>query len=488
MNRDEYDFESELAQSISAIVNDEAGNNKKYHSGTRSDDTIIFEDLDDDFDNFEYERVSKEQPKKKRENVSRKSVKKKKKNSNAGLIIGIILVIAAVIIAVFLILYTAQQNARKNTYSYNFNMAVDEYSDGDYADAKSYFSKALTYYDEADQINIRFYLYQCEKMLGNEEKGIEWLTELLNYDNYNSRALSLISDYYYNSNNTEKLNEMILKYKDTAGESAFSKYVNAKPGVSHGSGSYGTSIEVTLFCGTGNDIYYTLDGTIPNEKDSLYTEPIKISKGTTTLKAVSIGDNGIVSDILECKYVVTYAVPDKPVVTPGSGSYNDDQLIVIENFVDDGSFTAYYTLDGSVPTDESAVYTGPIDMPNGNNVFSVVFISKDGISTNVVKRNYNLKLSAKFSFDEALTMLKEKMIEKGDLAESGDATVVGESVRFVYYKKQSVDDREMYLVYYDVKIGSGYVRQDYLYGIDVVTGKYYKITDADGTLKADEYK
>lgn len=488
MNRDEYDFESELAQSISAIVNDEAENNKGLHLGDSSDDTIIFEDLDEDFDTLEFERLPKKQSQMKSDNIRKKTVKKKKKNSNAGIIIGITIVVTAVIIAVILILYSNQQNAKKNTYSYNYNMAFAEYSDGDYAGAADYFSKALTYYDEADQINLRLYLYQCEKMLGNEEKGISWLIELLNYDNYNNNALSLIADYYFNSSNTDKLNELILKYKDTAGESAFSKYVNSKPGVSHGSGNYGTSIEVTLFCSTGNDIYYTLDGTVPNDKDTLYTEPVKIGKGTTTLKAVSIGENGIVSDILECKYVVTYAVPDKPVVTPGSGKYEDDQLIVIENFVDDGSYVAYYTFDGSVPSDESAVYTAPIDMPNGNNVFSVVFISKDGISTNVVKRNYNLKLSAKFSFDEALTMLKEKMVEKGDLAASGDATVVGESVRFVYYKKQSIDNKEMYLVYYDIKIGSGYVRQDYLYGIDVVTGKYYKITDADGILKADEYK
>lgn len=485
MNRDEYDFEAELAHSVSAIVNDQLEKHPRQ-------DTIVFENLYDDTDDLDdlddFDRTAG-----KREAVPSPQKKTGKKGSAVGKVAIIsavvVVLVTAVICASLYLVRIMQNNALQDTYAYQIDQAVRKYNVKDYEGAREYLNHALTYYHEVDQIKVRFYLFQCERELGNDEKAVAWLNELLNYDKYNTQAISLLAEVYQQMNDSLRLNELIQKYMNTEAEGAITRYVNKMPGVSHCSGQYGYSIEVSLFNDTGYEIHYTTDGLTPTAKDPLFQEdkPIKILKGTTTLKAVSIDPSGIVSEVLECKYVINYAVPEKPVVKPASGTYDKEQIISVENFVQDGSYTAYYTLDGSIPTDDSAVYTGPLDMPAGNNVFSVAFISKDGITSSVIKRNYNLKLSARYNFEDALAMLRQKLIESGELSASGDTRVSGEPVRFVYYRKQTIDAKEMYLVYYDIKNGT-YTRQDYLYGVEVVTGKIYKVTNADDTMKAEEYK
>jgi hypothetical protein len=51
-------------------------------------------------------------------------------------------------------------------------------------------------------------------------------------------------------------------------------------------------------------------------------------------------------------------------------------------------YTAYYTTDGSTPTTESSLYTGPIEMPEGQTLFSTVLVGKTGKMTQITKRNY----------------------------------------------------------------------------------------------------
>lgn len=523
MSRDDYDFEAELANSVTAIVD---GKNPKEASERNSrygatDDIADFENIDDyeDLDDLDSLGTGRQKSTSGRpgsgyssnrdsnragnrsnnRNIigndirsnnsnTNKSIKaKRKKKANMNIVIGCIAVLV-IISAIIGAVYAISSNARKNTYAYSLNMALKYYSESDYKSAEEYFNKSLTYYDEADQINIRFYLYQCARLQNNTDDEVKWLLDILNYDNYNEKAISLLAEHYYNTGDSQGLNQLILKYDGTKAAGAVSAYANSKPGVSHGSGVYPASIDVTLFNTSGNPIYYTTDGTVPNERDTLYTEPIHIEKGHITLNAVSIDSNGIVSDVLECNYIINYDVPDKPVVTPASGSYDTEQIISVDNYVADGSYTAYYTLDGSVPTDKSKVYTEPFDMPAGNNVFSVAFVSKDGITSTVIKRNYNLKLAARYDFDGALELLKDKLKEKGAITETKDALSTGESIRFVYYMKQTIDNIDMYLVYFDIKTGSSYVRQEYVFGIDMVTGKIYVVTDEDGQLKSEIYK
>lgn len=511
MKKDEYDFEAELAQSVSAIVEEDedlvdlskiensSSYTKKITKSLKTSSKGFYgndDDDDDDDDELIEHKHRKDDFNKYSKNGSNRSSNRtyNKNTNNSGnnykyTYIAIAALVFITIATVSIIISTAvgkyKEDKAKDSYEYNIDKAVRAYAILEYDKALEYFEKSLNYYNEVDNVNVRYYMYMCEKQLGNESASIEWLSDILKYDSYNKMAISKMAEYYSRVGNYDKLNQLISKYKDTEAGSAVESYVNSMPGVSHCPGIYNTSIEIMLFSNLGYDVHYTLDGTNPNAKDELYTEPVKIGKGTTVLKAVAVDGSGVLSDVLECKYVVNYAVPDSPVIRPGAGDYTTAQLITIDNYVDDGNYTTYYSLDGSIPGKGSKIYSGPIEMPSGNIIFSAATVSKDGISSSVIKRNYNLKLAAMFSYDDALGMLQKKLIENGVL--NGDATALasGEAVKFVYYKKQYIGNNEMYLVYFDIRNESGYERQGYLYGIDTVTGICYKVTEASGELKSE---
>ena len=86
------------------------------------------------------------------------------------------------------------------------------------------------------------------------------------------------------------------------------------------------------------------------------------------------------------KYQINYEAPDYPVVSPGSGHYDAPTTIRITTDLEGAKI--YYTWDGSIPTPNSEQYYGPIDMPEGNNVLSVILVDKNGMSSNVFRANY----------------------------------------------------------------------------------------------------
>lgn len=407
-----------------------------------------------------------------------------KKAQAAMKILGIFTGVLVLAVIVGIIIMFLMNNLSKNTYEYQYNQGVEAYTNGDYELAIEYFEKALTY-EETENVNERIFLYKSYDYLGQTDKAIQFLADLLQYDPDNTDAITVVAQYYFNNGYKEKLDELINKYTGTENEAALAQYMLTAPTVSYDSGSYDSSIDVVLYSSTGDSIFYTLDGSTPNINSTQYTGPVRILNGTTTLKAVAINTAGVTSAVAEREYTVTYVIPNTPEVSPASGSYKEDQKIEITNIVE--GVTAYYTLDGSVPTLESEKYTQPIDMPGGNNIFSVAFISDDGVSGAVVKRNYNLKTEENYTFDKSVDAIKYILIKKNELTAEG-TTPDGDEVKFVYYAKREVNGADMYLMYYDIRLDEGFVRQNYLWGVDIEKGTTYKVTESDGKFSAEEYK
>jgi hypothetical protein len=68
-----------------------------------------------------------------------------------------------------------------------------------------------------------------------------------------------------------------------------------------------------------------------------------------------------------------------PAITPVSGTYVDQQDVTI---VSGGTLFTYYTLDGSVPTTASTLYTVPIDL---DTLKTAAYLGSDGLYTVVLK-------------------------------------------------------------------------------------------------------
>ena len=72
-------------------------------------------------------------------------------------------------------------------------------------------------------------------------------------------------------------------------------------------------------------------------------------------------------------------------MTPSSGTYHSETLITMTA---NSGERIYYTWDGSTPTSDSEEYIDPIVIPEGNHILSVIVINKHGMSSDVLKMNY----------------------------------------------------------------------------------------------------
>lgn len=122
------------------------------------------------------------------------------------------------------------------------------------------------------------------------------------------------------------------------------------------SGSYSDSIRVTLNSNVSwyDKIYYTLDGTEPDNTSEAYNQPIYIDENTT-LKAVSYYKNsaGVVKQFIYSFTPIANANVD-------SGTYNEIKSIVLNSTIQ--GYDIYYTTDGSNPQLNGIKYSQPLEL------------------------------------------------------------------------------------------------------------------------------
>lgn len=159
----------------------------------------------------------------------------------------------------------------------------------------------------------------------------------------------------------------------------------SRPEFSWPSGGYSFYISVELSSEAEGTIYYTLDGSAPDESSYQYSEPIDLQKGTTVIRAFVMDKDGNSSDIASEVYDIEFGAPDRPTIIPESGEYvgeNYVRILVPEDCV------GYYTLDGSIPTESSEIYTGEFLMPEGTTTVHAIVEDENGMVSEVSTVNY----------------------------------------------------------------------------------------------------
>lgn len=73
-------------------------------------------------------------------------------------------------------------------------------------------------------------------------------------------------------------------------------------------GSYESQVEVSIEVPEGCNVFYTTDGTEPDDSKTLYEAPFVVTE-TTTVKAVSYDENDQKSAVVEATYTITQPVP-----------------------------------------------------------------------------------------------------------------------------------------------------------------------------------
>lgn len=154
----------------------------------------------------------------------------------------------------------------------------------------------------------------------------------------------------------------------------------AKPEFSLPGGTYTYYISVELISEMKGTIYYTLDGSTPNESSYRYELPIDLQEGTTVIRAFVVDEDGNSSDIASEVFEVEFGAPDNPTIFPESGEYTGEwyvRILVPEDCV------AYYTLDGSDPTVSSELYTGEFLMPAGTTTVRAMLEDENGMLSEI---------------------------------------------------------------------------------------------------------
>lgn len=314
---------------------------------------------------------------------SRKSSRKEEeKNRKLKQKLIVTIIILAVAVAAVFGLVRYRQN---HSETYLMTRAENACSQKDYQEALEYVNRVLAL-NEENQDALLLKGRVCLDMKEYEEAEAQFLA-VLSLDPSSSEAYEGLITLYDTLGQTGKIRDLMDGVTDPGILALFDDYIVPVPEIGVESGSFSEYFTVELTAPEeGLEIYYTLDGTTPDKNAALYEEPVEISQqGTIVLTAVCMDEDGEYSEPVSAKYKVELEKPDTPTVSPDGGQFSMPATVTVN--VPDGT-TVYYTWDGSEPDAGSAKYTGPIDIPEGNNILSVIAIDKNGMKSSVLKCNY----------------------------------------------------------------------------------------------------
>ena len=151
----------------------------------------------------------------------------------------------------------------------------------------------------------------------------------------------------------------------------------AMPQFSVPAGTYKNAQTVAIIDATPNaTIYYTTNGTTPTATSSVYSGAITLSS-TETITAVALAIGGSVSQAASAVYTITPPAA-APLFRPGPGIYTVAQTVTLSSRTPNA--TMYYTVNGTVPTTASSVYSGPIAVSSTETVSAIALAPGTSLS------------------------------------------------------------------------------------------------------------
>ena len=277
---------------------------------------------------------------------------------------------------------------RRKSYDYQYQLAVKAAADNDADRALKYLSRAMEL--EPDQTYMWLFKAQIEKDSGDREAAEESCRYILSkLDPDNQEVYTMLIEMYIEEGDLDSVKDTLSRCPVQAVKNSFADYIAAVPTASFADGIYYDTMEIELDA-DGLDIYFTTDGTKPTVNSTKYEGPIRLTEGSNTIRAVAVSPKGVLSDEAIFSYEISYLEAEPPVVSPDSGEYPAEVEIVVQ--VPDGC-TVLYTLDGSLPTLDSAVYEAPVKIRTST-VFTAVSVSMSGRFSESVVRRYTIDGSA----------------------------------------------------------------------------------------------
>ncbi len=379
--------------------------------------------------------------------------------------------IGAGVLLIMLLIVLSTALWRRYDGEYQYGQARRYLSERNYAKAYPYAERAVSI--EPENLEYLSAYAACLAANGQEEETIDVCLRMIELDADNQAAYDSLIAIYADRKAYQEINDLLLSCPDERIVNQYPSYVAKPPEFSVKSGIYNETISLRLRANTKGTIYYTLDGSQPDENSAIYTSPIFLETGGYRVRAVFVNAYGVASQEQEENYYVDVTVPDAPKVSPEEGSYSRPTLITVEAGED---CTVYYTTDGTLPTKDSTQYTGPFPMPVGVTNFRFCSYSAAGVASEEVQATYSLNLHAALTIEAARNKLLIELMA-ADVIQDMDGNLQTRAGHNVYNYRCAVTingtDFYLYREYYEDDAGNrAGTGTDYV--VDIMEGQCYK--------------
>ncbi len=311
--------------------------------------------------------------------------------------------VAAILLMVFLLvdILFVLNHSRNNSYDYQMGQAEKHYSSREYEEAEQFLLRAIELSD--GQLEGPLLLAEVYRLQGKAEKAIKTLQDMIEASSRgqgaavpgDSGSVSSRKDYeeayrkliqvYEEEEDYAAIYELYKEAEDEDILQLFEGYQVEAPEFVQEEGVYEQMVSIELSSQAGCETFYTIDGSDPKQGLE-YQGPIQIEPGNSVrIRAISRNEYGVYSEEAEGSFEIDLPKPDMPRVSPMGGNFYEPQAITV--YVPSGC-SVYYSWDGTAPTEASSRYMGPIDMPEGNNILSLILVDEYGRYSDVLRCNY----------------------------------------------------------------------------------------------------
>lgn len=267
--------------------------------------------LEDDFLHSLLREEIKSQTEKRKERLSQGKQRhvRKTKKSLPVIIMGFLL---TAIISIGLVVKIFVDHKNDNSYHYQMKMAQKEIVDCNYENALQYLKRALAIVPE--DIESRMEMAEIYLIKKEHNSAIVLLTEVIQLDKDKQEAYQQLIDIYAEKEQFKQIQSLAQYAEDESVRALFKDYLVAVPTISPSGDTFYSEVNVTIFSGDHDAIYYTIDGTDPVTNGKRYIEGAGINLSTSglyTIKAVCKNRKNIYSDVIKCEYQIILTPPEE---------------------------------------------------------------------------------------------------------------------------------------------------------------------------------
>lgn len=173
----------------------------------------------------------------------------------------------------------------------------------------------LAYSFSGHDENVAVELANQYKEQGNFTKAEYTLTHAINQGATKELYQNLCKTYVQQDKLLDAVN-LLETMADTQIKAELDAQRPAAPQPDHKAGYYSTYMDIHLHSSDGAAIFYTTDGSYPSTKGSAYSGGIPLPAGETTIYAIAVNADGLVSPVTVLGYTVTGVVEEAQFTDP----------------------------------------------------------------------------------------------------------------------------------------------------------------------------